>query len=393
MLRREAFVVASISVAVLLASSTWFAGTAVARVIEFGGPLDANESAALTTSTQLGFVVGTIGFALFNLADRFAARRVFALSALACALANAGFALLSESVVSAAAFRFVNGAALAGVYPVGMKLVASWSPRGLGARLGLMVGALAFGTGVAYGFDAILGSAVADVSWRTIAGCATPAALVAAGIVSVLPDGPMLRARSGFDPRQILHVFRDRDFRANSLGYFGHMWELYALWSLLPLWLDSTESGFGRSDASWIAFGVLTAGALGCVAGGFWSSRIGSLAVARLALALSALACLASPFAHALPPAALVAFLLVWGVVVVADSPQFSALATRYCPPEFTATALTVQNGVGFALTVVSIQTMAALGAATDWRFVFVALAPGPLLGLFAMRRLKNEEG
>jgi MFS family permease len=375
---------ARLAAAILLASATWFAGTAVAPVLAEAWRLDSGASAALTSTTQLGFIAGTLLFAALNLADRFPPRAVFAASALAGAAANAGFALC-DGIAAACVLRFLTGVALAGVYPVAMKIVATWSLGGLGLRLGVLVGALGLGTSLPY----FVQWAALDLDWRLVAWCASGCA-VAGGLLVLLGvhEGPRLRARARFDLRAAARVFRDVAFRRNACGYFGHMWELYALWSLAPFWIAAARPAW-RAHAPLLAFALVAAGAGGCVAGGVLSRRFGERRVALAALLASALACLLSPLAFGAPPALLVAFLLAWGVVVVADSPQFSALAARLCPPEYTGTALTVQNGVGFAITVASIQLVAALAPTVAWRWLFLLLAPGPLFGAWAMHRLR----
>ena len=210
-----------------------------------------------------------------------------------------------------------------------------------------------------------------------------------------MTDGPYLTSRAPFDARAAARVFKSPAFRYTAFGYFGHMWELYALWSLVGFYLRDRFTG---ADADWsaliplIAFGTVGAGAVGCVAGGWLSRRVGERQVALVSLAVSGALCALSGFAQALPPPALVAYLIVWGVFVVSDSPQFSALAARYCPPEYTATALTVQNGIGFAVTVVSIQLLPWVAQQVGWRWAFVALAVGPLVGAHFMRRLRDVE-
>lgn len=372
-----------VSVAVLLASATWFAGTAVAPILVGVWHLDVTRAASLTSSTQLGFIVGTVLFAALNLADRYRARAVFALSALSGALANAGFAM-APNLALAVPLRFLTGVTLAGVYPVAMKIVASFSTHGLGLRLGIMVGALGLGTALPF----LLQWAAVGLDWRSIAGAGSVAAAAGAGIVWFLvPDGAHLGQRARFDLGAAWRVFADPAFRLNACGYFGHMWELYALWSLQVFFLRSALPAWGEHVAL-IAFGVVAMGSVGCIAGGLWSRRTSEREVALFALVASTLACLLSPFAFALPPWALVVFMLGWGVVVVADSPQFSALAARLSPREYVGTALSVQNGVGFALTVVSIQLVAWLGDTLGWRYALVFLAPGPAFGAWSMYRL-----
>jgi MFS family permease len=377
-----------VSLGVLLAGSTWFSGTAALPTLRGAWGLTDAEGAWLTIAVQAGFITGTFLYAVLNVADVFNARRVFLISALLGAAFNAGFAWASGGLPSALAFRFLTGVTLAGVYPVGMKIVASWFRTGLGWRLGVLVGALVLGTASPY----LVQAAGAGADWRLLASAGS--VLAAAGgslVVAMVPDGPYLTGRAPFDARAAARVFAIPAFRYTAFGYFGHMWELYALWSLVALFLRDRFTG---ADAGWsasiplIAFATVGMGALGCVGGGWVSRRVGERRVALVSLTTSGALCVLSGLAQALPPPALIGYLLVWGVFVVSDSPQFSALAARYCPPEYTATALTVQNGIGFAVTVVSIQLLPLVAAAVGWRWAFVALAAGPLVGAHFMRRL-----
>jgi MFS family permease len=383
---RRAFLV--VSLAVLLATSTWFSGTAAARELVGLWSLSPTQGARLTSATQWGFIVGTLLYAASNLADRFDARRVFCVSAIAGALCNLGFAWLSDALAPALGFRFATGLTLAGVYPVGMKLIASWYREGLGWRLGVMVGCLTLGTAFPYGVTA-LGS---SVDWRLLASIASLAALLGGLLVVIgCGEGPLLRTRAKLDLRMIGRVFRHRPFRATAFGYFGHMWELYAFWSLAGVWLDarfeSTDALGWAERVPLLAFAIVGVGALGCIGGGLLSRRIGERKVAMLALSGSGVACLLSGFAYRLPPAALLVFLLIWGVLVVADSPQFSALAARHAPPEYTGTALTVQNGLGFLITTISIQLLPRIAELVTWQWALTLLAIGPAIGLLFMRR------
>jgi MFS family permease len=370
-----------VSVAVLLASSTWFSGTAAAPALQPAWSLGDAAAAWLTLATQLGFIAGTFLYAALNVADVYNARRVFFASALAGAACNAVFAALADGFGSGVALRFATGVTLAGVYPVGMKIVASWFRTGLGWRLGVMVGALTLGTATPF----LLRALGADLGWRAPAGMASALA-VAGGVLMLVAvgDGPHLSGRAPFQPRVMIDVFRDRAFRHTALGYFGHMWELYAFWSLLAAYL----AGAGVSRIPVIAFATIAVGAIGCAAGGWWSRRVGERRIALGALVASGTLCALSGFAYELPAPLLCAYVLVWGVVVVADSPQFSALAARTCPPQYVGTALTVQNGVGFAVTLVTIQLVPLLAGELGWRWAFVALAVGPAFGAWHMAKL-----
>ena len=381
-----------ISMSVFLASSTWFSGTAANPVLRELWELPAHHLGSLTTSVQLGFIIGTLLYALLNIADVFNARKVFFISALLGALFNAAFALLSSGLEFALVARFLTGLTLAGVYPVGMKLIASWFKTGLGWRLGVMVGALALGTGFPYLITYLGG----DADWRLLSALASLLAVVGGSLILfAVSDGPYLKSRARFDLKMMLKVFQHRPFRNTAFGYFGHMWELYAVWSMLGFFLAAS---FGVRNLSLseflplISFAVIAMGAVGCALGGWISQRVGERSVALVSLLISAGFCLSSALLFNLPPLILIPLLLIWGFVVVSDSPQFSALATQYAPSEYTGTALTIQNGIGFAITLLSIQITPVIADQIGWQWAFTFLAIGPLFGAFYMRQVGGRD-
>ena len=367
----------------LLILSLWFSGTAVAPDLRAAWSLSDAEAAALTWAVQVGFVAGTLVLAGLNVADRVPPPRLILLSALAGSLANALLVAGIGGPFAAVALRFLTGAALAGVYPVAMKLLASWYERP-GLSLGLMLAALTLGSGTPHLVRAF------DPPWQAVV--LVSSVLAAAGGVLVArftSPGPLLPARSPFDPRAFLRAFRVPAFRRSALGYFGHMWELYAFWGLLPLFLAAR--GIPPAQAAALTFAAFLAGAAGSAWGGLLSRRVGEARVARGALVLSGLACLLSPWAFVAPWWLLVPFLLVWGAAAIADSAQFSAISSRASPRAYVGTALTMQNAVGFAVTFVSVALLPILAAWSGWRWAFLALAPGALLGAWAVSPLARK--
>ncbi|PKO35623.1 MAG: MFS transporter [Betaproteobacteria bacterium HGW-Betaproteobacteria-7] len=380
-----------IVLAQLFGTSLWFSANSAADDLIRQWGISPADLGTLTNAVQFGFIIGTLSFAISGLADRYAASRIFAVCAVLGALANAAFALFATGMASGVPLRFAVGLCLAGVYPLGMKLIVSWVPERAGAALAQLVGMLTLGTALPHGIRL----AGAGWSWSATILVSSVLALLAAVLILRLGDGPHLRRRHDAPPLRlgrVFHTFSIREFRASAFGYFGHQWELYAFWTLTPALVVISGLAMPGSPAlSGFAFAIIGIGAIGCLAGGWSSLRFGSARVAATALALSALCCAVFPLALEWPAWARIALLLLWGATVVADSPHFSALSARACPPEIVGSALAFQNAIGFAITMLSIH----LGTAwvVDWQGdIAWLLLPGPVIGLLGLYPLWRRQ-
>ncbi len=378
-------VMPAIVLAQLAGTSLWFGANAVLGDLQSELMLSPAQVAALLSAVNAGFIVGTLCYALLMIADRFSPRLVFVVSAILAAAVNLLALIPDLGVYGLLVSRLGVGFFLAGIYPVGMKIAASWARGGLGSVLGFLVAALVLGTSMPHAVAAY----GAHLPWRETLITLSVIALFGGAIIALLvPDGPYLK-RSGPVKLNVLSaIWSDPKVRASAFGYFGHMFELYALYAAVPLIIGTYLHTSMTPGVSLLSAITIAVGALGCAIGGMLALKFGSARVAFVQLLISGFCCLLTPFAFDAPWWLFGLWLLVWGVTVSGDSPQFSALTAANSPPDAVGSILALVNSIGFAISVMSI-------AATSWamslygpQWVLPVLAAGPILGLVSMRRL-----
>ncbi len=373
--------------AMVLSMSTWFSASAVLPQLRASWALDSGQAAWLTIAVQLGFVSGALASAITNLPDRVDPRRVFFLSCLGAAATNA-LLVTTTGPDAALPLRFVTGFFVAGIYPPSLKIMASHVQRGRGVALGLMIGGLTLGSATPH-----LVNGLGGLDWRLV--IVVTSALTALGGLAVLvlvPDGPYPFPRGSFEPRYLFRSFRDPAVRLANFGYFGHMWELYAMWSWFGVFFAESLRVAGVADAHLAALGtfvVVGAGAIGCYAGGVLGDRWGRTRTTALAMAISGTCAGLAGVVFGGSPLLVLSLGVIWGIAVVADSAQFSTMVTELADQAYVGTALTVQMAAGFLLTVATIWIIPFARDAFGWQWAFAVLVPGPALGVVAMLRLR----
>jgi MFS family permease len=379
-----------LSVAIVLSMAPWFAATVVAAPMADELSLGTATVSWLTLAVQLGFVLGSLTSALLVLSDRYRPRHLAAVCSLLAAASTAAIALFPLTGSQSIVMRLLTGASLACVYPPGMKIAAGWTDRYRGTAIGILVGAVSVGSAAPY----LLRATWNVAQWRPVLlMAAISAALGGIIFATAVREGPYQAPSSPFDPRAIGRVLGERKVRLATAGYLGHMWELFAMWSTIGLFLADAgrRHDVGAVWAPLNAFLVIASGGIGCVLAGIRADQIGRARVTIIAMATSGACALAIGPASAWSYSLTMAVALVWGVSVVADSAQFSACVAEVAPAEYVGTALTVQTASGFLLTMLTIHLVPEWAARWGWEFAYVPLAIGPLLGILAMARLGDR--
>jgi MFS family permease len=367
-------------------ASLWFSGNAILNELSLAIPNSTIDVSDITSAVQFGFIVGTLTFALLNIADRFPAGRVFLISSFLCSFSNSLIILVPLNDTSLILSRCLTGFFLAGVYPVAVKISALWCPEDVGRALGYILAALVFGTA----FPHLISSLGVSLDWQWVIIISSSLAILGGLLVGfVIPEKSIAKRTQHHEGKSLLKIFKSDDFRASSTGYFGHMWELYTFWAFVPIILTaySAHANFDLNVPLW-SFLIIASGSIGCAVGGSLSAKLGSARIAFSQLSTSGLCCLLFPLLFFSEPTVFLTYLLVWGITVPGDSPQFSTLNVKTAPAEIIGSAITLVICLGFALTIISLYVFEVLMNHFNLQLAASLLAIGPLIGLYVMHPL-----
>jgi predicted MFS family arabinose efflux permease len=370
-------------------TSLWFAGNAIIADLQTAMNVGIDDTGIVTSAIQLGFITGTLLFALLSLSDRYSPRKLFLFCSILGAISNLLVYFIAYDLFSLLVLRFITGFFLTGIYPIGMKIASGWYKKDLGNAIGLLVGALVLGTA----FPHLIKSFGGSLHWQQVIFVISAFSLIGGiSMYLLVEDGPYISSGTKFNPKAIIKLFKYNELRSSALGYFGHMWELYTFWALIPIiLLYYLKMNPAKFNISFWSFIIIASGSVGCIVGGMISNKIGSAKVAFIQLALSGTCCLISPLMFYTSATIFLTFLIFWGTVIVGDSPQYSAIIALSAPKELVGSGLTLINSLGFAITILSLWSVYRFLDIIDIPYALMILSLGPIIGLFSLKGLISK--